>query len=144
MAEHLDDPPSLLELREGLEPRLTCAVEWMTRHVPDEERTHVREGFSADAWAALTEDQRGLVERFREHLEGPWTLDGLTRLVYGIPKVALGFDMDDPPNPDIKATQKAFFVALYTLLVGKERGPRLPTLLLSIGQERTRALVTPA
>ena len=37
--------------------------------------------------------------------------------------------------------QRAFFKALYTLILGKETGPRLSTLFLSLGLERTRRLL---
>ncbi len=143
VSEHLDDPPPADELRERLEPRLTCAINWMTQHVPDEERTRVQDHFDARVWEALDEERRADVLRLVEGLDEHWTLEGLTRLVYGVPKLGLGFDVDEPPNPDIKKAQRAFFVAVYSLLVGAERGPRLPTLLLSIGKERTRALLTP-
>ena len=37
--------------------------------------------------------------------------------------------------------QRTFFKALYQLLVASDTGPRLPTLMLSIGPERTRELL---
>jgi lysyl-tRNA synthetase, class I len=45
------------------------------------------------------------------------------------------------PTPELKVVQRTFFVLLYRLLVGKETGPRLPTLLLASGAERVRALL---
>ena len=70
-----------------------------------------------------------------------WTLDGLTALVYAIPKVMLGLPRDAGPSPELKAAQRAFFKALYQLLAAKDTGPRLPTLMLSIGPQRTRELL---
>ncbi len=143
VSEHLDNPPPTDELRRKLEPRLTCAINWMTRHVPDEERTQVRPAFDWDAWQALDPEQRADVERLAQGLDDHWGLDGLTRWVYGVPKLGLGYDVDEPPNDAIKKAQRRLFVAVYSLLVGAERGPRLPTLLVSIGKERARALLTP-
>ncbi len=40
----------------------------------------------------------------------------------------------------MKADQKEFFGLLYRLLVDAERGPRLPTLVMSLGAERVRGL----
>ena len=74
-------------------------------------------------------------------MEADWTLDGLTALVYAIPKVMLGLPRDAPPNPELKVAQRTFFKALYQLLVASDTGPRLPTLMLSIGPERTRELL---
>ena len=75
-------------------------------------------------------------------MEDDWTLDGLTALVYAVPKVMLGLPRDAPPNPELKVAQRTFFKALYQLLVASDTGPRLPTLMLSIGPERTRELLT--
>jgi lysyl-tRNA synthetase class I len=70
-----------------------------------------------------------------------WTLDGLTSLVYSVPKLMLGLPADTPPTTDIKNAQREFFKALYQLLCGADTGPRLPTLMLSIGLDRTASLL---
>ena len=44
----------------------------------------------------------------------------------------------------VVADQKAFFGLLYRLLVDADRGPRLPTLLLALGPEQVRRLLTAA
>ncbi|PZP03043.1 MAG: hypothetical protein DI618_03850, partial [Dermacoccus nishinomiyaensis] len=41
------------------------------------------------------------------------------------------------------ASQRELFKLLYMLLIDKETGPRLPTLLLAVGPQRLRELVTP-
>ena len=48
-----------------------------------------------------------------------------------------------PPDAELKAGQRAWFILLYQLLIGKDTGPRLPTLLLALGQDRIRHLLTP-
>jgi lysyl-tRNA synthetase class 1 len=68
-------------------------------------------------------------------------LDGLTTLVYGVPKIQLGLPPTVKPTPELKAAQRTFFTLLYRLLVGRDTGPRLPTLLLVIGAEQVRALL---
>jgi lysyl-tRNA synthetase class 1 len=58
--------------------------------------------------------------------------------------VQAGFPADATPKElpaEIKTTQRAFFALLYQLLVSRDTGPRLPTLLLAVGQERVRALL---
>ncbi|NUS08324.1 MAG: lysine--tRNA ligase, partial [Nonomuraea sp.] len=64
-----------------------------------------------------------------------------TDLVYGVPKVQLGLAADARPTPELKAAQRAFFALLYRLLVGRDTGPRLPTLLMAVGAEQVRKLV---
>jgi lysyl-tRNA synthetase class 1 len=61
--------------------------------------------------------------------------------VYGVPKVVAGLPPDTRPTPELKVAQRKFFVLLYRLLVGRDTGPRLPTLLLAIGADRVRKLV---
>jgi lysyl-tRNA synthetase, class I len=75
-------------------------------------------------------------------LAGSWTLDGLTALVYSVPKLMLGLPADTAPTSDLRNAQRDFFKVLYRLICGADTGPRLPTLMLSIGLERTTALLT--
>ena len=42
---------------------------------------------------------------------------------------------------ELKAAQRSFFSLLYQLLVGRDTGPRLPTLLLTVGPDRIRKLL---
>jgi lysyl-tRNA synthetase, class I len=76
-----------------------------------------------------------------EGLGGDWSIEGLTRLVYAVPKTLHDLPADAAPSAELKAAQRAFFKAVYRLLVGAETGPRLPTLLLSIGRDRARRLL---
>ena len=73
-----------------------------------------------------------------------WTLTGLTDLMYRIPKVVRGLPADTAPTDELKQAQRSFFVALYTLICDSDTGPRIPTLLLSIGLQRARILLVPS
>ena len=73
-----------------------------------------------------------------------WARDGLTTLIYSIPKRLLGLSPEAAADPEVKARQREFFKALYRLLCDAETGPRLPTLLLSIGEHRARGLLAGA
>ncbi|MFD4814678.1 lysine--tRNA ligase, partial [Streptomyces sp. NPDC058418] len=74
-------------------------------------------------------------------LDSHWSLDGLTTLVYGVPKTMAGLAPDAKPTPELKIAQRSFFAVLYQLLVGRDTGPRLPTLLLAVGADRVRKLL---
>lgn len=52
-----------------------------------------------------------------------------------------GLDPEAKPTPELKLAQRAFFALLYKLLVSRETGPRLPTLLLAVGADRVRKLL---
>lgn len=58
-----------------------------------------------------------------------------------MPKIQAGFPADAKPTPELKAAQRSFFALLYQLLVGRDTGPRLPTLLLAVGEDRVRRLL---
>jgi lysyl-tRNA synthetase, class I len=144
--QHLngDAVPAGDALLAELEPRLTCAINFATRLLASEDRTTVRTEFNHEAWRALDEQTREGVRMLDQRMAGAWTLAGLTRLVYAIPKLLNGLAEDTPPSPELKTAQRTFFVALYQLLCSTDTGPRLPTLLLSIGQDRTHQLLSGA
>jgi lysyl-tRNA synthetase class 1 len=139
--QHLDDLPGHDTLVKALEPRLTCAINYATRLLPPGERTTIRTEFNHEAWQHLDDATRDGVRMLDERVDDAWTLEGLTRVVYGVPKLLQGLPEDAPPSPELKKAQRAFFAALYRLLCSSDTGPRLPTLLLSVGQDRVHRLL---
>jgi lysyl-tRNA synthetase class 1 len=141
VAQHLDEPVDSIEsLLDELEPRLQCALNHVEL-LPVQQRTTVRERFDEATWEGLGEATAANVATLASELGEAWTLDGLTALVYAIPKLQLGLPRDAPPSPELKVAQRTFFKALYQLLCASDTGPRLPTLMLSIGPDRTRELL---
>jgi lysyl-tRNA synthetase class 1 len=122
-------------------PRLDCARAWVLGYAPDEARTTVRDEPDHQMLASLTEPQRHALKLLLDQMAEHWSIDGLTKLLYGIPKLIRGLPIDAPATSDLKVAQRAWFVLLYRLLVGKDTGPRLPTLLLAVGEERVRTLL---
>jgi lysyl-tRNA synthetase class 1 len=135
-----EDPVRILD---EVRPRLDCAERWVAGYAAPEDRTRVRDEPDVPRLAALTDSERGALKHLTERMADDWSLDGLTILLYGVPKLQRGLPIDAPPTPEIKADQRAWFRLLYQLLVGKDTGPRLPTLLLALGQDRIRALLAP-
>ncbi|MEO3753539.1 lysine--tRNA ligase [Streptomyces sp. B6B3] len=137
------DPADPITSLDETRPRLDRAARWVETQMPAEQRTRVRREPDEELLAGLDDTQRAslrlLVERLGEH----WSLDGLTTLVYGVPKLQAGLPMEAKPTPELKVTQRGFFALLYRLLVGRDTGPRLPTLLLAVGEDRARHLLTP-
>ena len=124
-----------------LEPRLSRAMAWTEEFVPADDRTTVRQEPDATAIEALSAQEREWLALLLPGLVGDLELDTVTSLVYGVPKLARGMALDDPPTDEVKADQREFFRLLYHLLVDAERGPRLPTLIVSLGSDRVRALL---
>jgi lysyl-tRNA synthetase, class I len=122
-------------------PRLSCAQRWVASYVPADQRTHVRDEPDIDLLAALGDTERESVRLLLDGLAEHWSLDGLGMLVYGVPKAQAGLAADATPTPELKHAQRTFFALLYRLLVGRDTGPRLPTLFLAIGADRVRTLL---
>ncbi len=136
------DPSRPVESLDELRPRLTCAQHWVDTQMPVEDRTHVRTEPDTELLSSLDERARESLRLLAEGLKDSWSLDGLTSLVYAVPKVQAGLPPEaKAATPELKAAQRQFFVLLYRLLIGKDTGPRLPTLLLAVGEERLRHLI---
>ncbi|MEU3937016.1 lysine--tRNA ligase [Streptomyces sp. NPDC029044] len=138
------DPDQPLTSLDEARPRYDRAEAWINTHVPADQRTIVRDEPDAELLKSLDEQGRESLRLLLDGLAGHWSLDGLTHLVYGVPKVQAGFSADATPKelpPEIKTAQRSFFALLYHLLVGRDTGPRLPTLLLAVGQDRVRVLL---
>jgi lysyl-tRNA synthetase class 1 len=144
------DPDDPLASLDEARPRLTCAENWVDTQVAAEDRTRVRVEPDAELLSGVGESER---EELRVLLEGhadpalprlddAWSLDGLTTQVYGVPKVLRDIEADAKlRDPELSKAQREFFKLVYRLLIGKETGPRLPTLLLAVGLDRTKALL---
>ncbi len=138
------DPENPLGSLDEARPRYDKAEAWINTQVPADQRTIVRDEPDVELLKSLDEASQQSLRLLLDGLESHWSLDGLTHLVYGVPKVQAGFSADATPKElpaEIKTAQRTFFALLYHLLVGRDTGPRLPTLLLAVGQERVRRLL---
>lgn len=138
------DPANPLSSLDEVRPRLDRAEAWINTQVPADQRTVVREEPDTELLGTLDDQARESLRLLVDGLDDHWSLDGLTHLVYGVPKVQAGFSPDATPKelpPEIKTAQRTFFALLYHLLVGRDTGPRLPTLLLAVGADRVRKLL---
>ncbi|MFB6779954.1 lysine--tRNA ligase [Streptomyces sp. NPDC056352] len=135
------DPENPIGSLDEARPRLDRAENWITNQVPADARTIVRDEPDKELLGSLDDQGRRSLRLLLDGLDTHWSLDGLTTLVYGVPKALAGLEPDAKPTPELKAAQRSFFVLLYQLLVGRDTGPRLPTLLLAVGADRVRKLM---
>ena len=134
-------PETPIATLDQVRPRLDCAQAWVTEYVPAADRTRVREQADAALLGSLGEEDRQALKLLADGMAKDWSLDGLTTLLYGIPKLTRGMPISALPTPELKTAQRGWFILLYRLLIGKDTGPRLPTLLLALGQEKVRSLI---
>lgn len=135
------DPADPVTDLDQVRPRLDLAARWVRDHLPADQHTSVRAEPDRERLAALDAGDRVALDLLLARLEDDWSLDGLNDLVYGVPKLRANLPMNAPPSPELKVSQRAFFALLYELIVGRDTGPRLPTLLLAVGADRVRTLL---
>jgi lysyl-tRNA synthetase, class I len=136
--------PDPIATLDEVRPRLDCAQAWVTDYVPSADRTQILHEPNVARLAALTDSERDAIKLLIDRMAADWSYDGLTVLVYGIPRLQRGLPISAPPDDEVRVAQRAWFVLLYELLIGKDTGPRMPTLLLALGQDRVRFLLAPA
>jgi lysyl-tRNA synthetase class 1 len=122
-------------------PRLDRAQCWVATQLPAEQRTRLRDEPDRAALDALTDAQNDALKLLRDGLDSHWSLEGLSQLVYAVPKLQAGVSAEAKPTPELKAAQRAFFALVYRLMIGRETGPRLPTLVLAAGRDQVRSLL---
>jgi len=135
------DPRHRLSSLDEVQPRLARARCWAMTQLPAGERTRLAGEPDRSALAGLSPAERSSLDLLLAGLDEDWSLEGLSRLVYAVPKLQAGLSADAPATPELKSAQRAFFALVYRLLIGRETGPRLPTLLLAAGQDRIRLLL---
>jgi lysyl-tRNA synthetase class 1 len=135
------DPGRPLSSLDEVRPRLDRAQTWVATQLPAGERTRLHAEPDRAALASLDGQQREALKLLTEGLDQNWSLEGLSGLVYAVPKLQAGLTADAKPTAEVKTAQRAFFALVYQLLIGKDTGPRLPTLLLAAGQDKVRQLL---
>ena len=120
---------------ENLRTRFEKSMNWIEKYAP-EMKIVLRETPNKDYYNSLSEEDKDKIKKLKDGLENNWTLEGLTSLVYSVPKTPCMTDKEKVKS------QREFFKNVYQLLLNKDRGPRLPTFLLAIGKEKAEQLLS--
>lgn len=116
---------------EDFKDRLDLAKYWLENCAP-ENANKLNPYRDFDTYNALDDQAKACVTKLHEYLStAEYTMDELNTKLYAIPKEIYGEDRED-----IKQLQGTFFKAVYKMLIGKERGPRLYLFLYAIDKER--------
>jgi|SRR3989344_451536 len=103
-----------------LKARVECAKNWLEKYAPDCMKFKVNESVDVQ----LSEKQKKLVVTLKERLEkNKYTQESLHNEFYKIIK-------------EHKIDTKDFFELFYNLIISKERGPKLSTLILEVGVKK--------
>lgn len=116
---------------EDFKDRLDLAKYWLENCAP-ENANKLNPYRDFETYNTLDDQAKACVTKLYEYLStAEYTMDELNTKLYAIPKEIYGEDRED-----IKQLQGNFFKAVYKMLIGKERGPRLYLFLYAIDKER--------
>jgi len=117
-----------------LKQRLEKSQTWIEKFTP-ELKINVRENPNKVYYTKMTDKERKQINSLAKDMGKTWDLEGLTTLVYSIPKKPGMSDTDK------KIAQRNFFRNVYQMLIDNDTGPRLPTFLLALDEKRVRKLL---
>ncbi|MCD4759927.1 lysine--tRNA ligase [archaeon] len=117
----------------SIKRRLILSANWITKFSPENKITLVNK-IDKNQLKKLKKEEREQIKEFFSKIEENWSIEGLTHLAYEIPK------KQGISEKETKTRQRNFFKNIYTLLINKEIGPRLPTFLISIGQKKIKKI----
>ncbi len=116
-------------------PRINAAANWLYRYKHSEEEPALRSDFNKDVWDMLDEPTKHAVVELCNYFDDFTTEEATRQILYSLhEKLGIPADMQD-------AARKSLFRALYLLLLGKERGPKLATLLCLTSKEKLMTLL---
>ncbi len=108
---------------------LKCAKNWLAKHAPEQYKFEVQESVSPAVKEQLSKAQvEGVKELASLLSKKKYSEDAMSKVI---------FEAKDKAGLDVKD----FFKAVYLVLLGKERGPRLAPFIIAIGQDRVAKLL---
>jgi lysyl-tRNA synthetase class 1 len=117
--------------KERMIRRAQCAWNWITNYAPEDFRFELKTG--EEPLVEVTKEERTalslLCNEVEHHLD-EHDEKSMQNRVYALAEEA-------------GADKKAFFLATYRALIGKDRGPRLGGFLLTVGKERLLRILSP-
>ncbi len=121
---------------EDFKERLDLAKYWLEQCSP-ENANKLLPFRNWDVYETLSVEEKKEVALLFDYLgSATYTMDELQTKLYDIPKEVFGAD-----TADLKKIQGAFFKAVYQLLLGKDKGPRLYLFLYAIEKDRFLSLL---
>jgi len=117
-----------------IKTRLEKSQNWIELYMP-ELRIKLKEKPNIEYFRNLSEEEKEEIRKLIKEMDKYWTLEKLTWLVYEIPKKPWFSEQKK------KRAQRNFFKNVYRMLIDADTGPRLPTFLLALGEEKVKYLL---
>ncbi|MCR5288965.1 MAG: lysine--tRNA ligase [Treponema sp.] len=122
------------ELLAAVQPRIWAAEAWL-RYSSAEELPKLRTEFNTEAWDSFTDVIKRMVKSLIVSLDTCIGEEQVKQVLYALP------EQEPECQNDVDAARKELFRALYLLLLGNEKGPRLTTLLCLVKKEKLLLLL---
>ncbi|MBW6451989.1 MAG: lysine--tRNA ligase [DPANN group archaeon] len=112
-----------------VENMIACAETWLFKYAPEQYIIKINESVSAEVISKLSKNQISALKMLSEKLlEKDYTEDAI-------------FEMFKSIMVSTELSTKEFFTAVYLVLIGKERGPRLTGFIKNIGKEKVLGIL---
>ena len=121
-----------------LKERLSKVIYWAEKYSP-ESIINVNEQPNKEYFRAMSAEQREDIEKFISRINDTMDEGEIMEMIYGIPKRS----PDEERTKELKERQKVVFKDLYNLIISRDRGPALSTLIKAVGVEKIEELIGP-
>lgn len=122
--------------KEEFQERLKCVAHWLKNYYP-EAIIKVVETPDTDYFNSLSEIEKTWVRKSYEIINDGINPETLQSKLFSVAKDEA---LEDKQN---RQNQKKFFGIMYKLLIGKERGPSLASLVMAIGSDNVLPILKP-
>ena len=121
--------PQSKEDKEKITTRANCAINWLKNYAPEDMKFKLQEKPSKKITSQLKENEKKALIKLSNSLKNKkFNEKTLFEEFYNISK-------------SLELTPKEFFQAAYKILINKQKGPKLATLVLEIGQKKTASVL---
>jgi lysyl-tRNA synthetase, class I len=131
-------PRSAEELMQKARPRIDCALSYVFKYGNRNEAPMLLAEMDSKAFRGLSRGCREAMRELAGGLPSCATEDEVSALLGRVPGSSLGASVGKGPQA---ALRKEFYKALYQLLIGKEKGPKLSTLIHMAGSAAVLRLI---
>ena len=132
---------SIEELEMNIYQRLDAAYNWLYTYNNFKNETQLLKEFNQTAWDSLSDDCRKAIGIINREIFSLDTEAQINALLYRAPKDVLTFANDKIEDDSLATLQKEVFTAMYRLLLGTDKGPKLAALLALLDKSIFRTLL---
>jgi lysyl-tRNA synthetase class 1 len=125
-------------LREAM-PRIRCASKYVFKYGNRQDSPLLRAEMDADALKGFSYECRMAIRMLSAMIHGCSSEDDVAELLRSIPATVAGRREGDDRDPE--PLKRDFYRALYHLLIGKDKGPKLSTLMHLAGPDTVLNLI---